>query len=99
MRRLKAALIAVISLLVAAGAYAAPGDLDPSFGGDGKVTTNFRIDAFSSEAYGVAVQSDGKIIAGGGYGSFALVRYNTDGSLDTSFGGGGRVMSLIEGGC
>lgn len=66
--------------------YNTDGTLDASFGNGGKVTTQ---DApFSSDvAYAVALQADGKIVAGGSM----LVRYNVDGSLDTSFGDGGKV--------
>lgn len=60
------------------------GVLDPSFNGNGKVTSNF---GFDSAAFGLAVQSDGKILLGGWVDlHFALARYNSDGSLDTSFG-------------
>ena len=46
--------------------------------------------------FAVGVQPDGKIIAAGlsrvnGDGDYGLVRYNTDGSLDSSFGVGGKV--------
>jgi hypothetical protein len=52
-------------LAVAAGtpARAAPADLDLSFGGTGKVTT--PIGASGGEAYSVALQADGKIVAAG----------------------------------
>lgn len=77
--------------------YNADGTLDPSFGGDGKVTTDFtrREDA----AWGVAIQADGKIVAAGdagfrtGNSRFAVARYNIDGTLDTSFGGDGKVTT------
>ena len=80
----------VFSLLIAVGAHpvvAADGDLDTSFGTGGKVTTEVGSDDY---AWSVAIQSDGKIVLAGesNNGSnkdFALVRYNTDGSLDTSF--------------
>ena len=79
---------------------AAPGDLDPSFGNGGKVITNFG--SISAGANDVAIQSDGKIVAAGGsFGGsnqnqdFALTRYNADGSLDTSFGTGGKVVTPI----
>ena len=54
-------------------------------------------------ASSVAIQSDGKIVAAGysDNGSnwdFALVRYNTDGSLDTSFDGDGKVTTAIGSG-
>src|SRR6266536_6144139 len=73
--------------------YNADGSLDPSFGSGGKVTTDFG--GFDL-ALGVALQSDGKIVAAGQGGSsfdFALARYNADGSLDTSFGSGGKVTT------
>jgi uncharacterized delta-60 repeat protein len=82
-------------------AVAAPGDLDPTFDGDGKVTTHF---VFTDEAHGVAIQADGKIIAAGVAicdpcagpvtpHDFALARYNRDGSLDTTFDGDGKVTT------
>ena len=51
-------------------------------------------------AFGVLLQSDGKAVAGGFSNNgtsnkFALVRYNTDGSLDTSFNSSGKVTSSI----
>ncbi|MGH8594775.1 MAG: hypothetical protein ACREV3_13270 [Gammaproteobacteria bacterium] len=71
---------------------AAPGDLDPTFGDRGKVTTDF---AFIDLARDVALQpSDYKIVVVGRTDSnFALARYHSDGSLDTSFGKGGKVVT------
>ncbi len=68
--------------------YNTDGSLDTTFDGDGKLLT--AIGGATDEAHGVAVQSDGKIVAVG-YGTFAsgdttVVRYNTNGSLDTTFG-------------
>jgi uncharacterized delta-60 repeat protein len=72
----------------------ADGSLDTSFGGTGKVTTEF---GSHDMVAGVALQDDGKIVAAGGTrvsgASFALARYNTNGSLDTSFGGTGKVTT------
>src|SRR5215510_6033734 len=87
----------VIVLLVAWNpqvAQAADGALDPTFGQQGKVKTDFH--RSNDLASSVVVQSDGKIIVAGGTflnfpaagGQFALARYNSDGSLDTSFGVG-----------
>jgi uncharacterized delta-60 repeat protein len=74
-----------------ASALAADGQLDPTFGRDGKVTTSFTAGASASA---VAVQSDGRIVAAGGAGDdFALARYDTEGALDTTFGTGGRVTT------
>jgi len=75
--------------------YHTDGSLDTGFGGDGKVTTDFR---YWAQGNSVTVQADGKILLGGyaNIGStddFALVRYNANGSLDKSFGGDGRVTT------
>lgn len=72
--------------------YEADGILDPTFGGDGKITTNFTR-SFDG-AFAVAVQADEKIVAAGEAGRrLGLARYNTDGRRDTSFGGDGRVRT------
>ena len=92
------ALIALFTHPVAA----APGDLDLSFGGTGKVST--ALGGGDDRGNSVAVQSDGKIVvAGSSYdGSsnidFALVRYNPNGSLDPSFNGTGKVTTAIGNG-
>ncbi|MFD7261650.1 delta-60 repeat domain-containing protein [Streptomyces sp. NPDC059874] len=77
-------------------ATAAPGDLDPTFGGDGKVITD--VTGYETTG-GMAVQPDGKIVTVGRANfeetstDFALVRYNTDGSPDTGFGGGDGIVT------
>jgi len=78
--------------------YRPNGTLDPTFSGDGKVTTAFP--GVSAQAFAVTLQRDGKIVAAGSGGpGFALARYRTDGSLDPTFGGDGRVStSLASGG-
>jgi uncharacterized delta-60 repeat protein len=87
--------------LVAVVRYNTNGTLDTSFDSDGKVLTNVGNWAY---AYDMAIQSDGKIVlAGTGYSNqnqnkAVLVRYNTNGSLDTSFGTGGTVGTPIGGG-
>lgn len=78
--------------------YNVNGSLDTSFDVDGKVSTDFG--ATYSEAHSVAIQNDGKIVvAGGSYigtqEGFALVRYNTNGSLDTSFNGDGKLTTFL----
>jgi uncharacterized delta-60 repeat protein len=80
--------------------YNADGSLDTSFGGDGTVTTDFTGQDVHDLASGVAVQADGKIVAAGeaittpsGDLDFAVVRYNPDGSLDTSFDGDGKAST------
>jgi uncharacterized delta-60 repeat protein len=74
------------------------GTLDTSFGSGGKVTT--AIGTYQDQAKGVAIDSSGKIIAAGsawidGNDDLALVRYNADGTLDGSFGSGGKVTTNI----
>jgi uncharacterized delta-60 repeat protein len=76
--------------------YDSNGALDTSFGTDGRVTTDFggRYEGASS----IALQGDGKIVVAGGsviglFDNFALARYNTDGTLDTTFGSGGKVIT------
>ena len=77
------------SIKIAVVRYNANGTLDTGFGTGGKVTT--AIGSVSSTIYSIVIQADGKIVAAGyshnGSGSdFTLVRYATDGSLDTGFG-------------
>jgi uncharacterized delta-60 repeat protein len=80
--------------------YNADGTPDTSFSGDGKVTTN--INSRDSDAGSMALQSDGKIVVAGGTSSitgpydFSLVRYNADGTPDTSFGTGGTVITALS---
>ena len=74
------------------------GQLDPSFGNDGLVTTD--ISGTLPSVTAVIVQLNGQIVVGGASGSgrrhvppnTVLVRYNSNGSLDTAFGKGGIVQ-------
>ncbi|MBM2837867.1 MAG: hypothetical protein HW415_492, partial [Deltaproteobacteria bacterium] len=52
------------------------------------------------KAYALAIQSDGKIVVAGftSNGGFAVVRYNTNGSLDSTFGTGGKVTTSFGSG-
>jgi uncharacterized delta-60 repeat protein len=72
--------------------FTARGKLDPTFGRGGRVVTDF---GSSSQAGGVAVQADGRIVAAGRSASsdFALARYTAYGKLDPSFGSGGKVVT------
>lgn len=73
------------------------GVLDSTFSADGKQTT--AIGSGSDFVYASAIQADGKIVLGGasvisgGNQGFALARYNTNGSLDNTFGTGGTVVT------
>lgn len=76
--------------------YNSNGSLDTTFDGDGMVITSIGT---TDTGYGVAIQTDGKIVvAGTAYNSgydFAVVRYNTDGSLDTTFDTDGKVTTQV----
>ena len=76
--------------------YTFKGDLDTTFGTQGKVTTDFGGD---DRAEGVALQSDGMVVVvGRSDGDFALARYTTAGTLDTTFDSDGRVTTDFAGG-
>jgi len=93
----KATVIGLIEVLLltfsfANFAHALPGDLDLSFSGDGRQLTEI-IDG-GDDAHDVAIQSDGKIVVAGTVGdglAFGIARYNTNGSLDTTFSGDGKA--------
>ena len=69
-------------------------DAVPSSGVGGVITTDFGDSTFCM-GNSVTLQDDGKILLGGFTGSqLALARYNSDGSLDTSFDGDGKVTTL-----
>lgn len=89
--------------------YLPNGTLDPTFGpaGNGKVNTD--ISTYSStdgnnhrdEASAVALQGDGSVVVGGYSVSgttgqdATLVRYDTSGNLDSTFGIGGKVVTAV----
>ena len=71
------------------------GALDATFGGDGKVTSGKALNGFASE---VLLDAAGRILTVGSAGDdFALVRFNSDGSLDTTFGSGGATFTDFHG--
>ena len=75
------------------------GALDPTFGSGGRVLTDFS--GTADAAYALAIQPDGKLVAAGttaGAGTandFAVARYLPDGSLDATFGTGGKVVTAL----
>lgn len=87
-----------LTLVLPAAAPAAPGDLDPTFGRAGKVLT--PIGNSNDHAFALALQPDGKLVAAGytfdgAQHRFGLARYGADGSLDATFGTGGKVSSAL----
>ena len=79
--------------------YNSDGTLDTTLDGDGKVATD--VSAFADQGNSVTIQPDGKIVVAGvagiSNGNFALVRYNADGSLDSSFGNNGTLTTDFSG--
>lgn len=87
--------IFLFSFVVNAG-----GTLDPNFGTAGKVSVQFNGGMDIGRA--AVLQPDGKIVVvgttnipgqSGGFSSFAVARLNADGSLDNSFGSGGKILT------
>jgi uncharacterized delta-60 repeat protein len=79
------------------------GELDSSFENGGAVITKLSSTNWDV-AESMVVQADGKIVLGGwmygagSQGDFALVRYNNDGTLDTSFGNAGQTIIPVASG-
>ncbi len=69
--------------------YTTNGSPDPTFNGNGVVMNSFGTTGNAANA--IAVQSDGKIVlAGNAFTQFAVLRYNTNGTLDSTFNGTGK---------
>jgi uncharacterized delta-60 repeat protein len=100
-------LVAVFTLVIAGGALggegtalAAGGDLDPSFGDRGLVTTTEFYEGLGS-AGAIALQPDGKIVVAGYLWSdpemeFAVARFDVDGGLDPTFAGDGTASTIFS---
>jgi uncharacterized delta-60 repeat protein len=76
----------ILSLISALTTALRPGDLDPTFGTEGKVKTSF---VGGVDMGGAVVQPDGKIVVAGRVGGtdpHIIVRYTSDGGLDPTFG-------------
>lgn len=71
---------------------------DAMFGNGGKATMDFA--GGPDNGTSVAIQSDGKIVVGGGassYAGFAAARFETNGTPDAGFGNGGKVITSLSG--
>jgi len=89
-RHVRSAFVISILLSAALPSWAGPGDLDPTFGNGGLVTQSEL-----SDLQTLVLQPDGKVVGIGtaSAGGLTLIRYNTDGSLDATFGNGGLVTA------
>jgi uncharacterized delta-60 repeat protein len=87
------AVLACVPWIGSASAATSP-DLDPTFGGDGEVVTAFHGDASAVDVdvVGNRILVAGTLIPVHAPARIALVQYRMDGSLDTAFGNGGRVV-------
>ena len=89
---------------IALARYNADGSLDPAFGTGGETAIPFP-DSATEQGNALAITPDGKIVVVGAAfktfntpPDFALVRFNSDGTLDTGFGSGGRITTDVAGG-
>jgi uncharacterized delta-60 repeat protein len=106
MNHLRLLLPTLLLLASTVPALAAPGDLDLGFNGTGFVVT--VVPTGDSQAKSIARQTDGKVVVAGFANvpvqgnpdnlDFLVVRYDTAGGLDSSFGGTGIVTTAIRGG-
>jgi uncharacterized delta-60 repeat protein len=95
------AYLTLLILLFNIPAWSAAGDLDASFGQNGiTLPPGFNGNSYATA---IALQPDGKIIAGGtvptppgGFPGFGLARYLPNGALDTTFGTNGRVVTSLN---
>lgn len=85
----------------------ANGKVDAAFGNGGRVTTAMQPGISNDWIYSAEILADGKIVVAGmvnhdftptSTADFGLARYNPDGSLDASFGNGGRVITPVSAG-
>lgn len=80
--------------------YNYDGSIDSTFGINGKVITDFE--GNNDRIYSVAITDEQKILAAGysvdsfGISDFCLIRYDSNGGLDTSFGISGKVITRIN---
>lgn len=92
-------LLALLALLSSATAFAASGDLDPTFGSGGSVVSSTR-----TAASAVVLLPDGSLVVGGSAGvdlpiqDFRLTRLDPTGAVDPIFGSGGVAVTDFGGG-
>jgi len=82
--------------------YESTGRIDRQFGDNGRVLTDFTGTGSTDEAFGVAIDSIGRIVVAGYSSStvgvdLAVARYNPDGTPDNSFSSTGKVLTDFGG--
>jgi uncharacterized delta-60 repeat protein len=93
---MKPCLICMLCICFPIFVFSQPGSFDNTFGNNGKVKTAFNVDAFASV---ITLAPDGKIVVAGGVYTmnnnldFAVARYNKNGTLDKTFGTGGKLIT------
>ena len=84
--------------------YNADGSLDPTFGDGGHVTAGMTDDEWDYiSAHTLALLPDGRLLVAGttysqeaGQNVFAVARFQADGTLDATFGSGGRTLTPVD---
>ena len=89
------------SLALAGPAAGAPGDLDPTYGGDGLFALSLGTDTVEVDPIGAVLQSDGKLVIVGAAtfstgGEFLIIRLTSNGELDPSFADDGITIIPVE---
>ena len=94
----RASLTLINDIAFAVARFDSNGTKDSTFGTNGTVRAYIiGSDSTSDRAYSAAIQSDGKIVVGGGssYSAFAVARFNSNGTLDNTFGTKGTVTTTF----
>ncbi|HEV7644603.1 MAG TPA: carboxypeptidase regulatory-like domain-containing protein [Pyrinomonadaceae bacterium] len=99
--KLKILFLAIVLFSLTSIINAAPGQFDPTFNGTGKLISGQSF-PHTWVTKNLAIQPDGKILAGGWnlepfLNRGTLVRYNPSGALDTTFGNNGSVDLIFPG--
>lgn len=97
---LAAATVSLVVTALGGASVSAEGDLDTSFGQQGAASVGFETSSQATDdvATQLALQPDGKLLAAGARGStLVLARLQPDGSLDATFGDGGRFSAAVDG--
>lgn len=89
--------ILILVIYLTTGFCQVPGDFDVSFGANGKILHNAPL--YTNGIICITTQNDGKILAVGSknYLKYFVMRLNSDGTIDTSFGQNGTVEDSLLG--